>query len=86
MGPAELCINVSRQTWAFILPPKKNFCTLFRLFIALSFYENQVNSTNILGKGQKLESKRFTYKDFKYTPVYLNIYLNILLYIFINIY
>ena len=23
MGPAELCINVSRQTWAFILPPKK---------------------------------------------------------------
>ena len=45
MGPAELCINVSRQTWAFILPPKKNFRTLFRLFIALSFYENQVNST-----------------------------------------
>ena len=25
MGPAELCINVSRQTWAFVLPPKKNF-------------------------------------------------------------
>ena len=25
MGPAELCINISRQTWAFILPPKKGF-------------------------------------------------------------
>ena len=25
MGPAEICINVSRQTWAFVLPPKKNF-------------------------------------------------------------
>ena len=25
MGPTELCINVSQQTWAFILPPKKTF-------------------------------------------------------------
>ena len=37
MGPAELCINVSRQTWAFILPPKKDFWTLLGLFTALSF-------------------------------------------------
>ena len=70
MGPAELCINVSQQTWALILPPKKNFCTLFRLFTALAFYENHVNTTNTLGKGQKLECKGFTYKDYKYTPVY----------------
>lgn len=64
MGSAELCINVSQQTWAFILPQKKNFHTLFRLFIALSFHENHVNT---LGKGQRLECKGFTYKDFKYT-------------------
>ena len=70
MGPAELCINVSRQTWAFILPPKENFHTLFRLFTALSFYENHANTTNTLGHGQKLECKGFTYKDFKHTPVY----------------
>ena len=70
MGPAELCINVSRQTWAFILPPKKNFRTLFRLFTALSFYENHVNTTKTLQKGQKLEYKGFTYMDCKYTPVY----------------
>ena len=69
MGP-ELCINVSRQTWAFILPPKENFHTLFRLFTALSFYENHANTTNTLGQGQKLECKGFTYKDFKYTPLY----------------
>ena len=69
MGPAELCINVSRQTWAFILPPKENFHTLLRLFTALSFYENHANTTNTLGQGQKLECKGFTYKDFKYTPV-----------------
>ena len=50
MGPAELCINVSRQTWAFILPPKENFHTLFRLFTALSFYENHVKTTNTLGQ------------------------------------
>ena len=50
MGPAELCINVSRQTWAFILPPRKNFHTLFRLFTALSFNENPVNTTKTLGK------------------------------------
>ena len=23
MGPTKLCINVSQQTWAFVLPPKK---------------------------------------------------------------
>ena len=54
-GPAELCINVSRQTGAFILPRKKNFLTLFRLFTALSCCENHVNTTKTLGKGQKLE-------------------------------
>ena len=70
MGPAELCINVSRQTWAFVLPPKKDFRTLLGLFTALSLSENHVNTTKTLGKGQKLECKVFTYKDFKYTPVY----------------
>ena len=69
MGPAELCINVSRQTWAFILPPK-NFQTLLGLFTALSFYENHVNTTETLGKGQKSLCKGFTYKNFKYTPVH----------------
>ena len=64
IGPAELCINVSQQTWAFTLPPKKNFHTLLGLFTALSFYENHVNTTKILGKGQKSECKGFTYKDF----------------------
>ena len=55
MGPAELCINVSGKTWVFILPPKKNFHTLLGLFTALSSYENHVNTTKTLGKGQKLE-------------------------------
>ena len=53
MGPIKLCINVNRQTWAFILPPKKNFHTLLGLFTTLSFYENHVNTTKTLGKGQK---------------------------------
>ena len=44
MGPAALCINVSRQTWAFFLSPKKNFQTLCGVFTALSFYENHVNT------------------------------------------
>ena len=70
MGPAELCINVSRQTWAFVLPPKRNFHTLLGLFAALSFYENHVNTTKTLGKGQMWVCKGFTYKDFKYIPVY----------------
>ena len=34
---------------------KKNFRTLLGLFTALSFYENHVNTTKTLGKGQKLE-------------------------------
>ena len=70
MGPAELCISVCEQTWTFVLPPKKDFRTLLGLFTALSFYENHVNATKTLGKGQKLECKGFTYKDFKYTPVH----------------
>ena len=53
MGPVELCVNVSRQTWAFVLPPIKEFQILLGLFTALSFYENHVNTTEILGKGQK---------------------------------
>ena len=53
MGPAKLCINVSRQTWAFVLPPKKDFWTLLGLFTALSFYENHVNTTETLRKEQK---------------------------------
>ena len=49
---------------------KKNFHTLLGLFTALYFYKNHVNTTKTLGKGQKLECKGFTYKDFKYTPIY----------------
>ena len=70
MDPTKLCINVSQQTWAFVLPPKKNFLTLLKLFTALSFYENHINTTKTLGKGQKLKCKGFTYKDFKYSPIY----------------
>ena len=50
MGPTKLCINANQQTWAFVLPPKKNFRTLFRLLTALSSYENHVNTTKTLGK------------------------------------
>ena len=72
MGPTKLCINISQQTWAFVLSPKKNFHTLLELFTALSFYENPVNTTKTLEKGQKLKCKGVTYKNFKYTPVYWN--------------
>ena len=68
-GPAELWINVSRQTWAFVLPPKKDFRTLLRLFTALSFYENHINTTKTLAKGQETLCKGFTYKKFKYIRV-----------------
>ena len=73
MGTAELCINVSRQTWAFILPPKEDFQTLLGLFTALSLSVNNVYSTETLEKElvkeQRTLSKGFTYKNFTYTPV-----------------
>ena len=77
MGAAELCINVSRQTWAFVLPPKEDFQTLLGLFTALSLSVNHVYSTETLekelgkelGKEQRTLSKGFTYKNFTYTPV-----------------
>ena len=73
MGPAKLCINVSRQTWAFVLPPKEDFQTLLGLFTALSLSVNHVCTTETLGKELGKEQRKlykgFTYKNFKYTPV-----------------
>ena len=74
MGPTELCINISRQTWAFVLPPKKNIQTLLGLFTALSFSISHVytiqTSGKDLGKEQRTLSKGFTNKNFKYIPVH----------------
>ena len=50
MGPAKLYINVSRQTWALVLPPKEDFQTLLGLFTALSLSVNPVYTTETLGK------------------------------------
>ena len=77
MGPTELCINISRQTWAFVLPPKEDFQTLLGLFTALSLSVNHVYTTETLGKelekklGKKQRTlcKVFTYKNFTYTPI-----------------
>ena len=70
MGPAKLCINVSRQTWAFALPPKEDFQMLLRLFTALPLSVNHVYTTETLGKEQRTLCKEFTNKNFKYIPVH----------------
>ena len=78
MGPTELYINVSRQTWAFALPPKKDFWMFLGLFTALSLSVSHVYTTETLGKvlgkelgkEQRTLCKGFTYKNFTYTPVY----------------
>ena len=75
MGPAKLCINISRQTWAFVRPPKKDFQTLLGLFTALSLSVNHVYTTETLrkelkkelGKKQKTLYKGFTYKNYLYS-------------------
>ena len=69
MGTAELCINISRQTWAFALPPQKDFRILLGLFTALSLSVNHVYTTETLGKEQRTLCKGFTYKNFTYAPV-----------------
>ena len=73
LGPGKLGINVSQQTWAFVLPPKENFWTLLGLFTALSLSVNHVYTTETLGKKlgkeQRTLCKGFTYKNFTYTPV-----------------
>ena len=74
MGPTELYINVSRQTWAFTLPLKEDFRTLLGLFTTLSLSMNHVYTTKTLGKGLRKEQrtlhKGFTNKNFKYIPVH----------------
>ena len=73
MGPTKLCINVSQQTWAFVLPLRRNFHTLLGLFTALSLSVNCVYTTETLGKElgkeQRTLCKGFTNENFKYTPV-----------------
>ena len=73
MGAAELCITVSPQTWAFVLPPKEDFQTQLGLCTALSLSVNRVYTTETLekelGKEQRTLNKGFTYKNFTYTPV-----------------
>ena len=68
VGPAELCINVSQQTWAFALPPQKDFWTLLGLFTALSLSVNHVYTTETLGKElgkeQRTLCKGFTLRTF----------------------
>ena len=62
LGPGKLCINVSRQIWAFAL------------FTALSLSVNHVYTTKTLGKelGKEQRSlcKALTYKKFTFTPVH----------------
>ena len=73
MGPAKLCINVSRQIWAFALPPKEDFRMLLRSFTALFVREPYLYTTEILQKELEKEQrtlcKGFTNKNFKYTLV-----------------
>ena len=73
LGPTELCINVSRQTWALALTLKEDFRTLLGLFTALSLSMNHVYTTESLGKElgkeQRTLCKEFTNKNFKYIPI-----------------
>ena len=50
LGPTELCINVSRQTWTSALPLKEDFWTLLELFTTLSLSMNHVYTTKTLRK------------------------------------
>ena len=68
IGPTKLYINVSRQTRAFVLPPKEDFRTLLGLFTALSLSLNHVYTTETLRKEQRTLRKGFTNKNFKYIP------------------
>ena len=74
LGPTELCINVSQQTWALALPLKEAFWTLLGLFTALSLSMNHVYTTETLGKElgkeQRTLCKGFANKNFKYIPIH----------------
>ncbi|XP_055290355.1 craniofacial development protein 2-like, partial [Moschus berezovskii] len=72
LGPAELSINVSRQTWVFALPPKKDFRTLLRLFTALSLSVNHVYITETLGKETIASQEKLCYIQDKVTVYFKN--------------
>ena len=78
MGPTELCINVSQQTWASALPLKEDFWTLLELFTTLSLSMSHVYTTKTLGKElrqkQRTLCKGFTNKNFKYIHVHWDKY------------
>ena len=62
MSPTKLYINVSRQTWAFVLSPKIRLSdTILRLFTALSLSINHVYTTKTLEKKlEKTPEKHYT--------------------------
>ena len=57
----KLCINVSQQTWAFILPPKEDLQTLLGFFTAFSVSVNHIYTTETLGKELGKEQKTLYY-------------------------
>ena len=57
MGPAELCLNVNQQTWAFVLTPKEDFHTLLPFFCLNHVYTTETLGKE-LGKEQKTLCKR----------------------------
>ena len=57
MGPAELCLNVNQQTWAFVLFPKEDFQTLLPFFCLNHVYTTETLGKE-LGKEQKTLRKR----------------------------
>ena len=61
LGPGKLCINVSQQTWAFILPPKEDLQTLLGFFTAFSVSVNHIYTTETLGKELGKEQKTLYY-------------------------
>ena len=72
LGPEKSCINISQQTWVFILPTKEDLWTLLGLFTV-----NHVYTTKTLGKELGKEQKTFCIMLLKWLKRLLTLWWNI---------
>ena len=57
LGPGKLCINVGRQTWAFVLPPKEDFWTSLPFLCLWTMFTTETLGKE-LGKEQQQKGKK----------------------------
>lgn len=70
LGQGKICLPLSHQMWAYILPPLKSERTRMGLMTALSFNFGEVNIADTLGKSDDPICNNIFYKHYVFKPIH----------------